>query len=29
MSCVGVASGAPCAGDRMLFADSMSSRASA
>ena len=29
MSCVGVASGAPCAGDRMLFAESMSRRASA
>ena len=29
MSCVGVASGAPCAGDRMLFADSISIRASA
>ena len=29
MSCVGVASGAPCAGDRMLFADSIRSRASA
>ena len=29
MSWDGVASGEPCAGDRMLFADSMSSRASA
>ena len=29
MSWVGVASGAPCAGDRMLFDDSISSRASA
>src|SRR6195952_994563 len=29
MSCDGVASGAPCAGDRMLFEDSMSTRASA
>ena len=29
MSCVGVASGAPCAGDRMLLLESMSSRASA
>ncbi len=29
MSCVGVASGAPCAGDRMLFEDSIRIRASA
>ena len=29
MSCVGVASGAPCAGDRMLLLDSISTRASA
>ena len=29
MSCEGVASGVPCAGDRMLFADSISRRASA
>ena len=29
MSCDGVASGAPCAGDRMLFDDSISTRASA
>src|SRR5919205_1288145 len=29
MSCVGVASGAPCAGDRMLFEETMRIRASA
>ncbi len=29
MSCVGVASGEPCAGDRMLFDESISTRASA
>ena len=29
MSCVGVASGRPCAGERMLFADSIRIRASA
>ena len=29
MSCVGVASGFPCAGERMLFAESMRMRASA
>ena len=29
MSCVGVASGAPCAGDRMLLDESISTRASA